>query len=149
VRKGFSLPIGQVTLQFLWPSEELHKGNDEGRDNSLIVRLLSPGLRLLLLGEGAQSSYALAGLVGTAAISNLRADVVQMMGTPDKTPLPEVETLLQQIRPSLLVISPAARRSSNPDEHPLNTPGQTRWQIAQLGQEVLEMSANPQGWGIS
>ena len=78
--QGIDITIGMfVSLQVLWPVRPLHKGSDEVRDNGLIVRVVTPGLRLLLLGASAQSKYALTGLLNDVASPYLQADVVQIV----------------------------------------------------------------------
>ncbi len=109
VTQGVTLHIGtQVMLQILWPPTPLHKGVDEIRDNSLVVRILTTNFSLLLLGAAAQSQYALAGLMTTIPLNHLRASIVQVIGE-DHKPFPtELMGVLQLVRPSLLVITPGA-----------------------------------------
>ncbi|TMC95854.1 MAG: hypothetical protein E6J22_02830 [Chloroflexi bacterium] len=56
IRQGATIAVGsQVALQVFWPRSSLHKGGNEEVDNGLIVRLFTPGLRLLFLGASAMS----------------------------------------------------------------------------------------------
>lgn len=143
VTAGITIPVGQVTLQVLWPTSQLHKGSDEARDNGLVVRLLAPGLRVLFLGEGAQSKYALSRLISTPA--NLQAEIVQIVGTSGKPSPPELQALLQLIRPSLLVITPAALRSEQhvPAPAPNDALATSDWQTIQVAQQgTIEINGN-------
>ena len=107
VTQGTTLSIGtQATLQFLWPPSSLHKGADETRDNALIVRIATRNFSLLLLGATAQSKYALAGLLATIPLNYLRASIVQVIGEVNKLFPIELQGVLEQAQPSLLVITP-------------------------------------------
>lgn len=106
--QGITIPVGaQVALQILWPTSHLHKGASEVRDNGLVIRLVTPTMRLLLLGGTAQSTYALAGLLATVPLNYMRASIVQVIGEVDKPFPSELMGVLQQARPSLLVITPS------------------------------------------
>lgn len=107
VHQGMSMALGNGTLQVLWPVQ-LHKSADEGWDNSLIVRLVLPGLSILLLNAAAQSRYALAGLLESINSNYLQAAIVQMVGAPGKTFPVEMKEVLQKVHPQFLVVSPAA-----------------------------------------
>ncbi len=109
VSQNTNISIGRfVSLQVLWPASPLHKGSNEARDNGLILRIMTPGLRILLLGAGAQSTYALSGLLNTMDTSNLQAEVVQMI-EENGTPFPkELDNVLQRANPIRLVMTPAA-----------------------------------------
>lgn len=74
VRQGSSISLGtQMVLQVLWPPEHLHKGSDEVRDNALILRLLAPGLSMLLLNTAVPSSDALQSLLAGIGLAYLQA----------------------------------------------------------------------------
>jgi len=74
LRQGTTVTVGtQVSLQILWPPSPLHSGSSEVFDNTLVVRLTAPGLRLLLLGASALSKFALAGLLSSVDPSYLQA----------------------------------------------------------------------------
>jgi competence protein ComEC len=76
------------------------------RDNGLIVRVVTPGMRLLLLGASAQSKYALTGLLNDVATPYLQADVVQIVA---EAAIPEeLNTVLQRSHPAVLLLSPAS-----------------------------------------
>ncbi len=109
VRQGTTLFLGrQVELQVFWPPSPLHKGSNEELDNGLVVRLMVPGLRMLLLGSTALSKHALTGLLADIDSSYLKADIVQVVAEVGKAFPAELSTILQVAKPSLVVITPAA-----------------------------------------
>ena len=124
----------------------------QNQDNGLVVRLLAPGLRMLLLGATALSKYALAGLLATISPAYLAADVVQFIGDVGKPFPAELPAVLQAIHPSLVIISPAALSAK------LRKAGATSvlaslqaisgaWQIAQTSQTgTIEINSNERGW---
>lgn len=121
IRSGETIPIGtNVALQVLWPKGDMHKGSNEVRDNALILRLIAPGLRILLLGSAAQSNYALMGLAEQLPSNTLGAEIVQIIGERNKEPLPELEAILQKVRPAVVIVTPEEiaqkKRSSSTDE---------------------------------
>ena len=70
VRQGMMVPIGSaVMVQVLWPPTPLHKSSNEEADNGLILRIVAPGVRILLLGASILSNYALAGLLASVDAS--------------------------------------------------------------------------------
>ncbi len=108
VSQGTVIALGtQAVFQVLWPAL-LHKGSNEERDNGLILRLVTPGLRIVFLGATAQSKYALTGVTSTFASNYLQAEIVQIVGEVDKPFLTELGTVLQQAQASWLVITPAS-----------------------------------------
>ncbi len=162
VKQGMTLMIGtQVALQILWPTASLHKGTTEIRDNGLIVRLITPGFSMLLLGSAAQSKYALEGLLATLPPNYLRASIVQVIGEVDKQFPIELTEVLQQAQPSLLVITPgvlsAKLRKSGATSVmalPSTLSSTTNYalhlqvlQTAQVG--TLEISGNAGSWSIN
>ena len=107
VTQGTVIRVGtQVAIQILWPSAHLHKGTNEIRDNSLVLRLVTPSGNMLLLGAATQSTYALAGLLASLPLNYLQASLVQVIGQVDK-PFPnELTEVLQQTQLSTLVVTP-------------------------------------------
>ncbi|EFH86644.1 ComEC/Rec2-related protein [Ktedonobacter racemifer DSM 44963] len=107
-QQGSIIPSGaNMQIQVLWPLE-LHKGSDEARDNSLVLRLTAPGLSLLLLEEAATSNYALQGLLDDIEPTYLQADIVQVVDNANK-PFPQaLATLLTKAQPAQLVVTPGA-----------------------------------------
>ena len=155
VRQGATITLGtQLTLQVFWPPSPLHKGSTENQDNGLIVRLLAPGLRMLLLDSAALSKYALSGLLTTINPGYLSADIVQMTGEASKSFPKELPAVLQAIHPSLLIISPAALSAKlrKAGASTILTSLQTingSWQITQTAQTgTIEIASNGQNWTI-
>jgi competence protein ComEC len=160
-RQGTNITIGSfVSLQILWPASPLHKGSNEVRDNGLILRIVTPGLRILLLGAGAQSTYALSGLLNTVDTTYLHAEIVQMIEEAS-VPFPvELDSVLQRANPALLLMTPAAiskkkkTATSSTIQSSISTSLQNnRWQdiptvrTAQLG--TIEIQSNRQGWSVN
>lgn len=157
--QGTTIPIGsQAALQVLWPTALLHKGSNEINDNSLVLRLVAPGLHLLLLGTSVQSSYALAGLRADISAPFLQADIVQMMAEAGKPIPPALADVLTKVQPSLLVLTPAALTAQQRKNGvssiialPALLSGQgTHWhtvQTAQVG--TLEVSSANAGWSMA
>jgi beta-lactamase superfamily II metal-dependent hydrolase len=153
------IPLGaQVTLQVLWPTSQLHKGGSEERDNALILRLVAPGLQLLLLGAAAQSNYALQGLLDSVDPSYLRAGIVQVVGEVGQAFAPALGEVLQNARPSLLVITPAAlsarQRKAGIGSSVISThlsPLQAAsWQIVQTAQAgTVEVASTGSNWELN
>ena len=107
VSSGETIPLGtDLTLQILWPGGDMHKGSNEARDNGLIIRLVAPRLRVLLLGAAAQSSYALKGLIEQFPSNSLQSEIVQIMGEKNKKLTPEMETIMQEAQPALVIVTP-------------------------------------------
>ena len=154
VVQGTAVALGtQVVLQVLWPAH-LHKGSNEDHDNGLIIRLVTPGLRILLLGATAESKYALTGVTTTFASNYLQAEIVQMVGEVDKPFLTELGVVLQQAHPSWLVITPASLSSKQRKTAgtstiirsvpPLLSAG--HWQIVQTAQQgTIEIDSSSGG----
>ena len=153
VRQGATVTLGtQLALQVFWPKSPLHKGSTENQDNGLIVRLLAPGLRMLLLDSAALSKYALTGLLATIDPGNLAADVVQITGEAGKSFPTELPAVLQAIHPSLLIISPAAlspklRKAGTSSVLTALQSISGSWQVVQTAQTgTMQVSSNGQNW---
>ena len=154
VSQNTSINIGRfVSLQILWPAPPLHKGSNEVRDNGLILRIVTPGLRILLLGVGAQSTYALSGLLNMDTTS-LQAEVVQMI-EESSTPFPkELDNVLQRANPTRLVMTPAASNKKQQTGTQSASPLQKRaWQniptlyTAQAG--TVQITSNQLTWSVN
>jgi competence protein ComEC len=93
-------------LQVLSPSATLSTDTQNEDTNALILRLVTPGLRVLLLGE--TDTTALNNLVSSRA--NLHADIVQIALQPDQSPETFLGSanLLPVIQPALIVVTPAS-----------------------------------------
>lgn len=158
VNQGTTIPLGAVTqLQVLWPQSTLHIGSNEVRDNGLILRLVMPGLRLLLLGSSIQSNYALTSLLNSVDGDMLKADIVQVLGEMN-TPVPSALTnVLAQAQPSLVVVTaPTQHTKSSKSTATDNTRSTLSsalasvpqvWQTAQLG--TFEIESDTNGWSMS
>ncbi len=155
LRQGATITLGtQLAMQVLWPQSPLHKSSEENQDNGLIVRLLAPGLRMLLLGATSLSKYALTGLLATVDSSYLAADIVQLTGEAGKAFPAELPAVLQAIHPSLVIISPAELSTklrkagaSSVLSLPSLQPISGTWQIAQTAQiGTIEINSDEHGW---
>jgi competence protein ComEC len=156
VVQGTTLTIGtQVLLQILWPASHLHKGSSEAFDNSLIFRLVAPGLRVLFLGAAALSSYALAGILADLDPAYLQADIVQIVGEVGKTFPPALNSILAEAHPSRLVITPSAlsaklRKAGHSTVITPPSAGSESWQAFQTAQVgTLEISSNDSEWNMN
>jgi competence protein ComEC len=156
VTQGTTIPIGNVSLQILWPLSQLHKGSDEVFDNSMVIRLALPGLHILLLGAAAQSNYALLGLITRLNADYLRAEIVQMVGGSAKAVPAELGTVLQQVHPKYLIVTPASlspqQRKLGPSSSPSLPPAVTggSWQTVETAQiGAVEVVCSQNTWTIN
>jgi competence protein ComEC len=157
VRQGATIAVGtQVILQVLSPPSPLHQGSDEVFDNALVVRLVAPGLRVLLLGATALSKFALSGLVTNIDPGYLQANVVQLVGESSKAFPPELSTVLQVAHPALVVITPASltpkqRKAGESTVLPASTLafGTTSLQVVQTAQwGTQEIISSGNSWSM-
>ncbi|HEX3643265.1 MAG TPA: hypothetical protein VHV10_18425, partial [Ktedonobacteraceae bacterium] len=126
----------------------------EVRDNGLIIQLRAPGLRMLLLGASAQSTYALAGLADSVDANAIQSDIVQIVGEAGK-PIPQaVVDVLQRVHPSLLVVTPSELSTAQRKAHssadilsPGTIPVTRTIQTAQVG--TLEITSDDRGWSTN
>lgn len=156
--QGTMIPLDtDVALQVLWPLD-LHKGSDEERDNALIVRILAPGVRVLLLGAAAQSSYALSGLGADLASNYLQAEIVQMVGEVKKSYPVALSDILQKAHPTMLIITPPLSRAKqgqgataeNPTSPRLILPIVSDCRIIQTAQTgTVEIESSTVGWSMN
>lgn len=157
LRQGMTITVGtQLALQVFWPAAPLHKSSDEERDNGLIVRLLTPNMRMLLLGVTAASNYALDGLLTSIAPVYLQADIVQVVGQTDKNFSSSMLSVLQATHAKLLIITPASltprQRKAGAStiidvSAQLNALFTQIVQTAQVG--TLEVQSSANGWSIT
>lgn len=154
LRQGAVFSLGAyVTLQVFWPTSPLHKSSQEGMDNGMVVRLLAPGLRLLLVGDAALSKYAQEdGILPTIDKSYLAADVVQIVGDVGKAYPAALNTLLAAAHPSLVVVTPAQlspkmrKAGASSVLAALLFSGGT-WQVAQTAQVgTFDIDSGASGW---
>ena len=153
LRQGATITLGtQLAMQVFWPQSPLHIGSEENQDNGLIVRLLAPGLRMLLLGATALSKYALAGLLATIDPGHLAADIVQFIGDAGKAFPAGLPAVLQAIHPSLVIISPAALSAKRRKAGATTVLASLQsisgaWQIVQTAQTgAIEINSNERRW---
>ena len=158
VRQGTTLALGsQVTLQVFWPPSLLHKGSSEEMDNGLVVRLIAPGLRMLLLGAAALSKYALAGILTSISPSYLQADIVQVVLDVGKSFPSQLKTVLQAAKPSSVVVTPAALSAKQRKAGATSTIASLSqllpagpWQAVQTAQlGSIEISSSNLGWAMN
>jgi competence protein ComEC len=111
--QGQTLPLGKEALiQIVWPPSVMHTGSNNIRDNSLIFRLITPGLRFLFLGATAQSDYALSGLQTQVMESAQQADIVQIVYGAGQPITNDLKATLKETHASLLVVTPPSTRST-------------------------------------
>lgn len=111
--QGQTLSLGKETqIQILWPPSVLHAGSNNIRDNSLIFRLITPGLRFLFLGATAQSDYALSGLQTQVMESAQQAEIVQIVYGAGQPVTNNLKASIKEAHSSLLVVTPPSTRST-------------------------------------
>ncbi len=154
LRQGAVFSLGAyVTFQVFWPASPLHKSSQEEVDNGMVVRILAPGLRLLLVGDAALSKYALEdGILSTVDKSYLAADVVQLVGDAGKAYPTALNTLLAAAHPSLVVVTPAQlppktrKAGASSVLEALPFAGGT-WQVVQTAQVgTFDIDSSASGW---
>lgn len=145
VLQGMNIALGaQTALQVLSPASPLHKGSNEARDNALIFRLVSANVTLLFLGVAAESAYALQTLLSDIALNYLRVQIVDIAEAKGK-PFPvELTEVLQQAKPSYLVVTPALNTKQRTVANNTSNSGASAplpqnittgdWQIEQIAQ---------------
>ena len=112
---------------------------------------------MLLLGAAVFSTYALHGLPATITSDYLRADIVQVVAEVGKRLPAALSTILQLIRPSQVIVTPAAL-SNRQRKAGLTTaldplPPElvnSSWQTVQTAQVgTLEITTGNQGWSLN
>ena len=154
VRQGLLISLdSQIAFQVLWPSTPLHKSSSETHDNALILRLLAPGLSMLLLNSAAQSAYALQSLVSSAAPSSLRAQIVQVTNEQGKALPAALADVLALAHPSFLLVTTTPFKKGSKPASLANRGSASAlpagsWKILQ-GMSSFEIQSNAQGWSFS
>jgi len=151
VRQGAIISLGaQVSFQVLWPPAQLHKSSNETHDNALVLRLLAPGLSMLLLDSAAQSTYVLQTLPVSVAPTYLQAAIAQATSEQGKAFPAALAGLLAQIHPALLLVTSTPTRKSKTQPaggvSPPSPPAGS-WQVLrgeQIGQ--VEIQCDGHGW---
>jgi competence protein ComEC len=154
VAQGTTISLGtSIQIQVLWP-QTLHSGSDEVRDNGLILRLVMPGVRLLLLGSSIQSNYALADLLASVDRNMLKSDIVQVLGDMN-TSVPAVfSDVLQRAQPSVVVVTSAtpgkSRKATSNTHLTLSSALASIPQTLETSQQgTLELQSNSHGWTMN
>jgi len=153
VRQGAAISLGtQVAFQVLWPPAHLHKGSNEVHDNALVLRLLAPGLSVLLLNAAALSGYALQALSPGVDPAYVQAQIVQVTGEQGKRFPAALADVLAHAHPDLLLITMAAARTGTRSASPvLLPPGLPDGPWETLGGDQitsLTIQSNAQGWSL-
>jgi competence protein ComEC len=107
VRRGASIQLEPgVSLEVLSPRPVLEEGTNNVSANALVLRLVSPGLSALLLGETTEAT--LSQLAREAG--GLQARLVQVALPPGISPeaASGVKEVVRALRPNLIVVTPAA-----------------------------------------
>jgi beta-lactamase superfamily II metal-dependent hydrolase len=154
-RQGTWIALDQQTnFQVLWPLSTLHKSSHETSDNALVLRIVTPGLSLLLLNSAALSNYALQTLALDLTPASFQATIVQITGEEGKAFPPALLTILTMAHPSLLLLTmlPGHKRQKTP--LPVTTPSALSslsgpWELLQNQQtSSLEFQSTGHGWEI-
>lgn len=151
VHQGSTIALGGlVSLQVLWPPARLHKSSDETRDNALVLRLLAPGLHMLLLNSTSLSAYALKTLSEDLPSFSLQAQIVQISRAQGK-PFPSaLANILTLARPSLLLLTNLpVRKNDRVTQLPIATLPAGPWQTLDTEQSgSLIINAYRQHWAV-
>jgi competence protein ComEC len=149
--RGDKITLGaQIWLDVLNPVRPLSDGTAQQDANALVLRLVSPGLRVLFAGDA--SDTALVASIGASGDS--RADIVQICQLPNEgilagTPLADV---LVQTRPRLVLVAPSARpapkagtlAAAPASDDPQAIAGMTVVRTSQAGSVIV--TSDNQGW---
>ncbi|QBD78505.1 DUF4131 domain-containing protein [Ktedonosporobacter rubrisoli] len=153
VAQGAAITQGsELTFQVLWPPSQLHKSSREAFDNGLILRLITPHLRILFLGVTSLSQYALMGLLQSCGPGYLQADVVQLVSEQGKAFPATLPILLKLAHPTLVVVTPSTlskqlNKSSQANVIPLSSSLAGPWKTMQTAQTgTLEIISTPERW---
>lgn len=146
LRQGATIQLEPgVALQVLSPGPVLSDDEQNEDTNALILRLVSPGLRVLFLGE--TSDRALGAIMTNG--SGLRADVVQVAlpagaASAGQTVLSELLLIAQ---PALLVVTPAtASKNSEAPAVPTSSEPFRTLNVASTG--ALALAADSAKWWL-
>ncbi|GCE17588.1 hypothetical protein KDK_13880 [Dictyobacter kobayashii] len=153
VARGQTLSVGKDTLlQIIWPEAQLHVSNNV-QDNTLIIRLIAPGIRLLLLGTAAQSQYTLSQLTSQSTDSSWQADIVQIVADGNQPILKELVPLVQRANPSLLIVTPPSirlkKQTSSSTQIKLPDALSHIPSLSTIKAGAIEITGNIQGWKVA
>jgi competence protein ComEC len=146
LRQGATIQLEPgVALQVLSPGPALFDDEQNEDTNALILRLVSPGLRVLFLGETTESAL---GAIMTNG-SGLRADVVQVALPAGASPAAQdvLSEVLLIAQPALLVVTPASAKTKSASPPVPASPETTRTlSVATTGE--LALAADGSRWWL-
>ncbi len=144
LRQGATIQIEPgVALQVLSPGPVLSQDQQNEDTNALILRLVSPGLSVLFLGETTPTTLAAL----AAGRADLRADIVQVALRPNEAPssVSALATLLPLVQPTLIVVTPASSTARLASSSASTPPESIRTlNVASTG--ALALTADSAGW---
>ncbi len=146
VRQGATIQIEPgVALQVLSPGPVLSKDAQNEDTNALILRLVSPRLRVLFLGETTETTLAQLPESG----ADLRADIVQIALRSDQTPagVLALAPLLAAAQPALMIVTPASATPRNPSPA-VPAPPETIRTLTIATTGALALSADSAHWWL-
>lgn len=146
VRRGASIQLEPgIRLQVLSPGPVLDEGPNDVNTNALVLRLDSPGLSALLLGETTETTLGQLSLEAGSLQAHLVQIALPAGVSPEETLV--MQALLHATQPSLVVVTPAAADISqaalDAGEQPTNFP---TYSVADTG--TLALSADSSGWWL-
>ncbi|MDQ6660811.1 MAG: ComEC/Rec2 family competence protein, partial [Chloroflexota bacterium] len=158
IHQGASMALGsQMLLQVFWPPSPLAAGSHQETQNALIIRLVTARLSVLLLGSAATNSHALEGVMTAIQPNALSADIVQIEGEVGKDMPGQLNSLLQLIHPSLVMVTPAALSPKQRKQGITSTvmpPTSTlytlaHWQVVQIAEVgTVSVTTSNNGWNL-
>ncbi len=146
IRQGVTIQLEPgILLQVLSPGPTLSQDPHHEDTNALILRLVTPTLRVLLLGE--TDELALSNLAARG--SDLHADIVQIALRPDQSPeaWPTLAALLPVIQPALIVVTPASAITRAPTSAP-PPPSETLHTLSVATTGTLTLTAQGGHWWL-
>ncbi len=140
----------QTWLDVLNPARPLSDGTAQQDANALVLRLVSPGLRVLFAGDASDTAL----VASMAAAGDPHADIVQICQLQSEGILTGtiVADVLAQVQPRLVLVAPSARpapkagtlaAAPSPDD-PQAITGMAVVRTAQAGS--ITVTADSQGW---
>ncbi len=141
-------PDAATRMEVLAPATLLPTSSGQEETNALVLRLVTPGLRVLFAGEADDAALARA-----AAAGDVRAEVVHLCQLPTDGILfgSGQADLLRLANPALVVVAPSARAAHpvgtpiTPDD-PAAIPGMAVIRTTQGG--TLTLATDDAGWWI-
>ncbi len=144
IRQGMMIKLEPgVALQALSPGPTLSEDQQNEDTNALVLRLISPGLRVLFLGETTEMTLDKL----TASGTDLRADIAQVALRPDQAPAgqPALADLFSVVQPALIIVTPASATTRSAGPPPPAPPDTIRTlRVANTG--ALALTADSAHW---